>query len=152
MEDIKKLNEVFRKVNEVLRGQTTYVVNRGIGPLSLLGVALVVLKAMGYISISWFWALTPFWLPIILALFLVFATLLIAVLSYKAYKGIEIVVEKEEKIENTSTEETPVETLVESAPTPAKSRRRKSKKKKEEVNNGESKESTDTRAEIATNK
>ena len=146
MEDIKKLNEVFRKANEVLRGQTTYVVNRGIGPLSLLGVALWILKAMGYISISWFWVLAPFWLPIVLALFLVFVILLgVPVL---VYKGAEITVEKEEEIDDTPTEETPVE----SAPASTKSKRRKSKKKKEEVNNGESKESTDTRAEIATNK
>ena len=144
MEDIKKLDEVLRKY------QTTYVVNRGIGPLSLLGIALVVLKAMGYISISWFWVLAPFWLPIVLALFLVFVILLgVAVL---AYKGVEITVEKEKEIDDTPTEETLIETPVESAPTPTKSRRRIPKKKKEEVNNGESKESTDTRAETDTNK
>ena len=144
MEDIKKLDEVLRKY------QTTHVVNRGIGPLSLLGVALVVLKAMGYISISWFWVLAPFWLPIVLALFLVFVILLgVAVL---AYKGVEITVEKEKEIDDTPTEETLIETPVESAPTPTKSRRRIPKKKKEEVNNGESKESTDTRAETDTNK
>jgi len=144
MEDIKKLDEVLRKY------QTTHVVNRGIGPLSLLGVALVVLKAMGYISISWFWVLAPFWLPIVLALFLVFVILLgVAVL---VHKGAEITVEKEKEIDDTPTEETPIETPVESAPTPAKSRRRRPKKKKEEVNNGESKESTDTRAETDTNK
>lgn len=144
MEDIKKLDVVLRKY------QTTHVVNRGIGPLSLLGVALVVLKAMGYISISWFWVLAPFWLPIVLALFLVFVILLgVAVL---VHKGAEITVEKEKEIDDTPTEETPVETPVESAPTPAKSRRRIPKKKKEEVNNGESKESTDTRAETDTNK
>lgn len=143
MEDIKKLDEVLRKY------QTTYVVNRGIGPLSLLGVALVVLKAMGYISISWFWALAPFWLPIVLALFLVFVILLgVAIL---AHKGVEITVEKEKEIDDTPTEETPIEASVESTPTPAKSRRRP-KKKKEEVNNEESKERTDTRAETNTNK
>lgn len=143
MEDIKKLDEVLRKY------QTTYVVNRGIGPLSLLGVALVVLKAMGYISISWFWVLAPFWIPIVIALFLVFVILLgVAVL---AHKGVEITVEKEKEIDDTSTEETPIEAPVESTPTPAKSRRRP-KKKKEEVNNEESKERTDTRAEANTNK
>lgn len=143
MEDIKKLNEVLRKY------QTTYVVNRGIGPLSLLGIALVVLKAMGYISISWFWVLAPFWLPIVLALFLVFVILLgVAIL---AHKGVEITVEKEKEIDDTPTEETPIEASVKSAPTPAKSRRRP-KKKKEEVNNEESKERTDTRAETNTNK
>ena len=141
MEDIKKLDEVLRKYQTV---------NKGIGTLSLLGVALVVLKAMGYISISWFWVLAPFWLPIVLALFLVFVILLgVAVL---VHKGAEITVEKEKEIDDTPTEETPVETPVESAPTPAKSRRRRPKKKKEEVNNGESKESTDTRAETDTNK
>lgn len=143
MEDIKKLDEVLRKY------QTTYVVNRGIGPLSLLGVALVVLKAMGYISISWFWVLAPFWLPIVIALFLVFVILLgVAVL---VHKGAEITVEKEKEIDDTPTEETPIEAPVESAPTPTKSRRRP-KKKKEEVNNEESKERTDTRAETNTNK
>ena len=143
MEDIKKLDEVLRKY------QTTHVVTRGIGPLSLLGVALVVLKAMGYISISWFWVLAPFWLPIVLALFLVFVILLgVAVL---AHKGVEITVEKEKEIDDTPTEETPIEAPVKSAPTPTKSRRRP-KKKKEEVNNEESKESTDTRAETNTNK
>lgn len=143
MEDIKKLDEVLRKY------QTTYVVNRGIGPLSLLGVALVVLKAMGYISISWFWVLAPFWLPIVLALFLVFVILLgVAIL---AHKGVEITVEKEKEIDDTPTEEVPIEAPVKSAPTPTKSRRRP-KKKKEEVNNEESKERTDTRAETNTNK
>lgn len=144
MEDIKKLDEVLSKY------QTTYVVNRGIGSLSLLGVALVVLKAMGYISISWFWVLIPFWLPIVLALFCIFVILLgIAVL---VREDAEIIVEKEEEIDDTPTEETPVETSVESASTPAKSKKRKPKKKKEGVNNGEPKESTNTRAEADTNK
>lgn len=148
MEDIKKLDEVLRKFQTTY--QTTHVINRGIGPLSLLGVALVVLKTMGYISISWFWVLAPFWLPIVLALFLVFVILLgVAVL---VHKGAEITVEKEKEIDDTPTEETTIETPVESAPTPAKPRRRRPKKKKEEVNNGESKESTDTRAETDTNK
>lgn len=73
MEDIKKLNEVLSKY------QTTHIVNRDIGPLSLLGVALVVLKAMGYISISWFWILAPFWIPIVFSLFIttVFIVLII---------------------------------------------------------------------------
>lgn len=144
MEDIKKLDEVLRKY------QTTYVVNRGIGSLSLLGVALVVLKAMGYISISWFWVFAPFLLPIVIALFLVFVILLGVVVL--VHKDAEITVEKEKEIDDIPTEETPIDTPVESAPTPAKSRRRKPKKKKEEVNNGESKESNNTRAEIDTNK
>ena len=39
------------------------VINRGIGTLSVLGVALIVLKAMGYITCSWLWVLAPFWIP-----------------------------------------------------------------------------------------
>lgn len=147
MEDIKKLNEVLGKFQTTY--QTTHVINRGIGPLSLLGIALVVLKAMGYISISWFWVLAPFWLPIVIALFLVFVILLgVAVL---VHTDIKVTVEKEKEIDDTPTEETPIESPVKSAPTPTKSRRRP-KKKKEEVNNEESKESTDTRAETNTNK
>ena len=127
MEDIKKLNEVLGKFQTTY--QTTQVINRGIGPLSLLGIALVVLKAMGYIRISWFWVLAPFWLPIVLALFLVFVILLgVAVL---VHTDVKITVEKEKEIDDTPTEETPIEAPVESAPTPTKSRRRIPKKKKE---------------------
>ena len=31
--------------------------------VSLLGAVLVVLKLLGKISLSWFWVLSPFWLP-----------------------------------------------------------------------------------------
>lgn len=62
MEDIKKLDAVLSKY------QPTHVVNRGVGPLSLLGIVLVVLKAMGYINISWLWVFAPFWVPIICVL------------------------------------------------------------------------------------
>ena len=144
MEDIKKLNEVLSKY------QAIYTINRGISPIFFLGIILILLKLVEYISISWFWVLAPFWLPIVIALFLVFVILLgVAIL---AHKGVEITVEKEKEIDDTPTEETLIETPVESAPTPIKSRRRIPKKKKEEVNNGESKKSTDTRAETDTNK
>lgn len=33
----------------------------GIGVLSLLGVAFVVLKLTGYIDWSWWWVTAPFW-------------------------------------------------------------------------------------------
>ena len=65
MEDIKKFDEILR------RYQSTQVINRGVGPLSLLGIALVVLKAMGYINISWIWALAPFWIPLVIVVILV---------------------------------------------------------------------------------
>lgn len=39
------------------------VVRVGTGPLSLLGVAFVVLKLTDNIDWSWFWVLAPFWIP-----------------------------------------------------------------------------------------
>ena len=39
------------------------VVRIGTGPLSLLGVAFVVLKLTGNIDWSWLWVLAPFWIP-----------------------------------------------------------------------------------------
>lgn len=39
----------------------------GIGSVSLLGVAFIVLKLAGVISWSWWWVLAPFWAPVGLA-------------------------------------------------------------------------------------
>lgn len=39
------------------------VVISGTPALSLLGVAFIVLKLMGYITWSWWWVLAPFWVP-----------------------------------------------------------------------------------------
>ena len=46
------------------------LVRGGMGPLSLLGVAFVVLKLIGQISWSWWWVLAPFWIPLSIALLL----------------------------------------------------------------------------------
>ena len=35
------------------------------GSAGLLGVVLIILKATGYIDWSWFWVLTPYWLPLL---------------------------------------------------------------------------------------
>lgn len=141
MEDIKKLEEFLGKCN------TTHVVNKGIAPLTLLGVTLVVLKALGYISISWFWVLTPFWLPVVLGLFLLFLVTLLL-----TRKDVKVVVVNEEVVDKTTTENNPDNTPVKSASTPVKTKKSKPKKKKEEVNNEESKESANTRVETTTNK
>lgn len=47
----------------------------GIGIYGLLTVALLVLKLSGVISWSWWWTLTPVWLPVALLLVLIVATL-----------------------------------------------------------------------------
>lgn len=37
---------------------------------TLLGVAFIVLKLVGIINWSWVWVLSPFWIPVIVALFI----------------------------------------------------------------------------------
>ena len=70
-EELKKLLEEKNQVK---------IINRGIGPLSLLGIAFVVMKIMGYITWSWWWVLAPFWIPVALALFLILLAIGIVVL------------------------------------------------------------------------
>lgn len=56
------------------------IVNRGVTPLSLLGIAFIVMKLMGYITWSWWLVLAPFWIPIcigIIILFFVFGIMVI---------------------------------------------------------------------------
>jgi len=60
--------EELRKLVESKRNPV--VVTSGVTPLSLLGVAFIVLKVMGYITWSWVWALAPFWIPVFIALVL----------------------------------------------------------------------------------
>ena len=40
----------------------------GISFTSLLAVAFIVLKLIGYIDWSWWWVLSPLWLPAVVAL------------------------------------------------------------------------------------
>ena len=109
MEDIKKLNEVLSKY------QAIYTINGGISPIFFLGIILILLKLVEYISISWFWILAPFWIPIIFSLFI--TTVFIALIIIRA-KDINVTVEeeKEEKkdsnIESISTEKTSIETSI----------------------------------------
>lgn len=72
------LEELKRKIEEKQKPVT--VINRGITPLSLLGIAFVVMKVMGYITWSWWWVLAPFWIPVALALFLLLLVIGIVIL------------------------------------------------------------------------
>lgn len=45
----------------------------GIGVAGLLGVAFVVLKLCVVINWSWWWVLSPFWIPLAIGLACVFA-------------------------------------------------------------------------------
>jgi hypothetical protein len=62
----------------------------GIGPLSLLGVAFVVLKLTGYIDWSWWYVTMPFWgglVLIIVFLVITFVLYFLAALIKKINKG-----------------------------------------------------------------
>jgi uncharacterized membrane protein len=64
------------------------VINKGIGPLSLLGIAFVVMKITGYISWSWWLVLAPFWIPVVLALTLI--VLILAAIAFVVFKSSKI--------------------------------------------------------------
>lgn len=155
MEDIKKFDEILR------RHQSTQVINRGVGPLSLLGIALVVLKAMGYINISWIWALAPFWIPLVIAVILVGLLLCVTAALVKNTK-VSMEIEEKEIVEPDDVISTPIDetgstenssdvpTIKEQAP--VKPKKKRPKKKKEEPNNGEQQEGTITGTETSTDK
>ena len=85
LEELKKRLEV--------KASPVTVVNRGVTPLSLLGIVFIVLKVMGQITWSWWWVLAPFWIPIVLAVLLtLFIVLIIAIIASKG----EQVAEKQE--------------------------------------------------------
>ena len=42
--------------------------NNGVGFFGLLTIAFIVLKLMKYIDWSWWWVLSPIWVPIILVI------------------------------------------------------------------------------------
>lgn len=64
------------------------IINKGIGPLSLLGIAFVVMKITGYISWSWWLVLAPFWIPVVLALTLI--VLILAAIAFVVFKSSKI--------------------------------------------------------------
>ena len=150
MEDIKKFDEILRSY------QSTQVINRGIGHLSLLSIALVVLKAMGYISISWVWALAPFWIPLIFSAIIV-VLILCAVTIIVFYNKVSVEVKTNSESVNTSSTTTEEEQSTQKTPVveeqvQVKSKKKRPKKKKEESNNGEQKEGAITGTETSTNK
>ena len=56
----------------------------GIGVTGLLGVVFIVLKLIGVINWSWWWVMSPFWIPIVLVL----GTVLIIVIIIAIVAGI----------------------------------------------------------------
>lgn len=52
----------------------------GIGATGLLGVAFVVLKLCGVIDWSWWWVLSPFWIPLAFYIGVVLAVILYTII------------------------------------------------------------------------
>ena len=90
---MSKFLEELKKKIEAHKSPIT-VVNRGVTPLSLLGVAFIVLKVMGQITWSWWWVLAPFWIPVIIAILLCLFT--ISMIGIIMRKEIQDTVEKKE--------------------------------------------------------
>lgn len=81
--------EELKKRIEAKKDSVT-VVNRGVTPLSLLGIAFIVLKVMGQITWSWWWVLAPFWIPVIVSIaLLLFTFSLIAVIVANDQKTVK---------------------------------------------------------------
>ena len=78
------------KIKEIERmlcsKQDEVIINNTVGSLGLLGVALVVLKGLGYINISWYVALLPFWGPIVLAFLLILISSAIIIFNTNQWK------------------------------------------------------------------
>ena len=96
------LEELKKKVDAQKSSVT--VVNRGVTPLSLLGIAFIVLKVMGQITWSWWWVLAPFWIPVVIAVSLLFFVILL--LAIIAAKEPTINVEVEASKKKTRTKKT----------------------------------------------
>ena len=129
--------EELKKLVEEKKTPVT-VVNRGVTPLSLLGVAFIVLKVMGHITWSWVWVLVPFWIPLCLALLIVAALLFIIAIAARG-----LVTEASKKVADTT--ETPSESKEENTEeVKEKKPRRKSKKNTDgEASTRDSKEKND---------
>ena len=96
------LEELKKKMDE--RKSPVTVINRGVTPLSLLGIAFIVLKVMGQITWSWWWVLAPFWIPVVIAVSIVFFVLLL--LAIIAAKEQKVTVEVEAPKKRTRTKKT----------------------------------------------
>ena len=97
------LEEVKKKLCEKENGSVT-VVNRGITPLSLLGIAFIIMKVMGYITWSWWWVLAPFWIPAVIAVTLVL--IVIGMIVIVAYQEQKLAAKISSEIKTTRTKKT----------------------------------------------
>lgn len=115
----------LEELNKVIESRKqTVVINKGIGPLSLLGIAFVVMKIMGYITWSWWWVLAPFWIPICLALVLLVLIIGLVLLAATNVVNAKVEVKEETVVTPKEEDENPKEEVKE---TPKKKTSRKKK-------------------------
>jgi hypothetical protein len=73
----------LEKGNEVNRQETVATSGAGIGFFGLLTVLFIGLKLTGYIDWSWWWVLSPIWIPWAMVIgFLLVITFFATVMSY----------------------------------------------------------------------
>lgn len=115
----------LEELNKLIESRKqTVVINKGIGPLSLLGIAFVVMKIMGYITWSWWWVLAPFWIPICLALVLLVLIIGLILLAATNVVNAKVEVKEETVVTPKEEDENPKEEVKE---TPKKKTSRKKK-------------------------
>ena len=115
----------LEELNKLIESRKqTVVINKGIGPLSLLGIAFVVMKIMGYITWSWWWVLAPFWIPICLALVLLVLIIGLVLLAATNVVNTKVEVKEETVVTPKEEDENPKEEVKE---TPKKKTSRKKK-------------------------
>lgn len=88
IEELAKLVESKKEVT---------VINKGITPMALLGIAFIVLKIMGYITWSWWWVLAPFWIPACLGILLLLLLIVIVGVFISKVPQVEIPAKEEEE-------------------------------------------------------
>lgn len=118
LEEVKKLLE-SRKSNMV-------VTNQNVSSLTILGVALIVLKAANLTTWSWWWILAPFWIPFVISVLLSLVIVGTGIYLYYKLRTLDVTTE-ETKETNTEKEEKPKK---------SKSRKSKAKKDGENSNTG----------------
>lgn len=124
-EDLIKALEKYKEEHS-----TRVVNNGGLSTLGLLGITLIVLKCLGYLNISWWWVLAPFWIPLgIVIATLAILLLIIIVATFSTNNSVNT--------DYTSTNTAEVNIPTEESKTVPKPKKRSHKKVKKESNGEE---------------
>lgn len=66
--------------------RTVTASSNGVGVAGLLGLLFIALKLTGHITWSWVWVLAPFWIPLAIALGVLFIVGVIATIAWLVNK------------------------------------------------------------------